>query len=64
MQRRIVGFEHDEQGEVVAWLDCGHRRHVRHRPPFEDRSWVTSEEGRAGRLGTVLECRLCDQEGG
>ena len=64
MERTILGFEHDEEGEVVARLDCGHRRHVRHRPPFEDRPWVTSEEGRAGRLGSVLECRLCDQDGG
>lgn len=31
--RRIVGFDRDEEGDWVALLECGHRQHVRHRPP-------------------------------
>ena len=32
MERAIVGFELDAQGEWVSELACGHRRHVRHYP--------------------------------
>jgi hypothetical protein len=62
MQRAIVGYHQDEAGEWVAELSCGHRRHVRHRPPFEVRPWVVDEEGRRRRIGTLLECGLCGQE--
>jgi hypothetical protein len=62
VQRTIIGYERDEEGEVIALLTCGHRRHVRHRPPFEARPWVTTAEGRAARVGTSIECGLCDQE--
>lgn len=61
MDRTISGFHHDEVGDWVAELDCGHNQHVRHRPPFEVRSWVVDEEGRAARLGTTLNCPLCDR---
>jgi tellurite methyltransferase len=61
MERRIVGYHVDDQGDWVAHLDCGHRQHVRHRPPFSPRPWVTSAEGRASRLGAPLECPLCDR---
>src|SRR5581483_10332212 len=67
MERRIVGFHQDEQGEWVAELACGHRRHVRHRPPFQLRPWVVDAVSRRERLGTLLDCGLCDQrlpEGG
>ena len=36
------------------------RKHVRHDPPWVNRPWVTSAEGRAGMLGFMLNCRLCD----
>ncbi len=62
MGRRILGFTQDESGDWVALLDCGHRRHVRHRPPFEDRAWVENADGRGSRVGALLECGLCDQE--
>ena len=62
MQRRIFGFSLDDAGEWVALLDCGHRRHLRHRPPFEKRAWVEDADGRASHLGTPLECGLCDRE--
>jgi hypothetical protein len=62
MERCILGFSLDDEGDWVALLDCGHRRHVRHRPPFQDRAWVVNAEGRASRLGTRIDCRLCDRE--
>jgi hypothetical protein len=60
-ERAIVGFHTDEQGDWVAELDCGHGQHVRHRPPWELRPWVVTEEGRRERLGQLLQCRKCDQ---
>ena len=61
MERRIVGYHIDEAGDWVAHLACGHRQHVRHRPPFSPRDWITTAEGRASRLETPLECPLCDR---
>ena len=61
MERSITGFQLDEAGDYVARLDCGHRQHVRHRPPFEVRDWVLEETGRTERLGSLLECPLCDR---
>ncbi|HZU80868.1 MAG TPA: DUF3565 domain-containing protein [Acidimicrobiales bacterium] len=61
MQRRILGLHQDEEGDWVAELDCLHNQHVRHRPPFQLRPWVTTEEGRAERIGTELNCPLCDR---
>lgn len=60
MDRRITGFHQDDEGAWVAELECGHQQHVRHEPPCQVRPWVTTADGRAGRLGTALECRLCD----
>ena len=62
VQRLMVGFEQDEHGDWVALLECGHRQHVRHRPPWQERPWVVSAEGREGRVGLPLECPLCDGE--
>jgi hypothetical protein len=61
MERAIVGFRLDAEGDWVAELACGHRQHVRHRPPFYPRPWVLEDECRRQHLGTPLECRLCDQ---
>jgi ketosteroid isomerase-like protein len=60
MQQRIVGFHQDEEGHWVAELECGHGQHVRHDPPWQERPWVTTEGGRRGRLGTLLECAKCE----
>jgi hypothetical protein len=62
MQRAIIGFHLDEHGDWVADLECGHRQHVRHNPPFVNRPWVITEEGRRSKLGVTLECILCEQE--
>lgn len=61
MQREIEGFHQDAEAHWVAELSCGHRQHVRHRPPFELRPWVLSAEGRTARLGQALDCSLCEQ---
>lgn len=59
MERLIVGFHRDDEGDWVADLACGHRQHVRHRPPFQQRPWVLDDAGRRSRLGTPLDCPLC-----
>jgi Protein of unknown function (DUF3565) len=60
MQGRITGYQQDEEGDWVAELECGHRQHVRHNPPWTNRASVTTAEGRAARLGESLDCKLCD----
>ena len=61
MLRTIIDFHRDDQGDWVANLDCGHRQHVRHRPPFIVRPWVEDAAGREAHLGTRLDCVLCDR---
>jgi tellurite resistance-related uncharacterized protein len=61
MIRRIEGFHQDDQGDWVAELSCLHSQHVRHRPPFFDRPWVTTAAGRQERIGAELDCPLCDR---
>jgi hypothetical protein len=63
VQRAIVGFHQDDEGEWVAELACGHRQHVRHRPPFFPEPWVLEAKGREDRVGTPLDCLICDQGG-
>lgn len=60
MNRQIVGFHQDEEQHWVAELECGHNQHVRHNPPLVSRPWVLDAEGRAARIGRVLNCKLCD----
>jgi hypothetical protein len=55
----IAGFRCDEHGDWVAELACGHSQHMRHRPPWQNRAWTQSEEGRASKLGAPIECPLC-----
>jgi tellurite resistance-related uncharacterized protein len=61
VERRITSFRLDGAGDWVAVLDCGHPQHVRHRPPFELRPWVTTEAGRREKLGLPLDCVRCDR---
>jgi hypothetical protein len=57
--RRIVAFHLDAAGHWVADLDCGHGQHVRHDPPWMNREWVTTEEGRKEHVGRELICQKC-----
>lgn len=57
--RTIVGFTQDEEDHWVALLSCGHRQHVRHDPPMQNRPWVSSPDGRESRLGAPLHCMVC-----
>lgn len=61
VERRIIGFVEDEIGDWVAQLDCFHRQHVRHHPPFRSAPWVLDEAGRMSRVGTPLDCPPCDR---
>ncbi|HEX6794851.1 MAG TPA: DUF3565 domain-containing protein [Casimicrobiaceae bacterium] len=60
MQRAITGFHQDDEAHWVAELGCGHFQHVRHDPPWINRPWVTTAEGRKAALGRLLECKKCD----
>lgn len=60
MQRAIVAFHRDENKDWVAELDCYHNQHVRHQPPFFNRPWTQSREGRESMLGQQLNCVRCD----
>jgi hypothetical protein len=57
---RITGFHQDEHGHWVAELDCGHQQHVRHDPPWQNRAWVLTAEGRQTFIGVTIECRQCE----
>ncbi|HEX5055432.1 MAG TPA: DUF3565 domain-containing protein [Gammaproteobacteria bacterium] len=62
MNRYIVGFHRDDEDHWVAELECGHTQHVRHNPPWINRPWVVTEEGRKQMLGRHLLCKHCDEE--
>ena len=59
MLRKIVGFHRDERGDWVAELACGHTQHVRHSPPWTNRPWVMTAEGRRRFIGQELDCKKC-----
>ena len=61
MIRTIDGFHRDEEGDWVAELSCLHTQHIRHQPPFQERPWVVTAEGRASRVGHEVECPPCDR---
>lgn len=61
MEKKIVSFHTDAEHHWVARLECGHHQHVRHNPPFHERPWTQTSEGRAGMLGQVLNCVKCDR---
>jgi hypothetical protein len=63
LRRAIVGYHRDEEGHWVADLECGHPQHIRHQPPWTERPWVLTPEGRASRIGTELDCKRCNEEG-
>lgn len=61
MKQPIIGYHRDDQGHWVAELACGHTQHVRHNPPWSERPWTQTAEGRATMLGRTLNCRLCEE---
>jgi len=60
MNKRIIGYHLDDEHHWVAQLECGHNQHVRHSPPWSDRPWTQTAEGRAKMLGQLLNCVKCD----
>ena len=59
MKQRIVGYHKDVLDDWVAELACGHFQHVRHDPPWQNRPWVETQEGRDKMLGYPLSCKKC-----
>lgn len=60
MQQPISGYHKDDLNDWVAELGCGHFQHVRHNPPWTNRPWVESKQGRRAMLGYMLNCKKCD----
>ena len=61
MKQGIKAYHQDEEADWVAVLECGHFQHVRHKPPFTNRPWVITQEGRDSMLGFELNCKKCDE---
>ena len=61
MKRKIARFHLDAEKHWVARLECGHNQHTRHQPPFVNRPWVLTPEGREAAIGTLLECKKCNE---
>ncbi|MBV34350.1 MAG: GNAT family acetyltransferase [Rickettsiales bacterium] len=62
MNQSIIGYHKDEEDHWVAELNCGHFQHVRHKPPFINRPWVVTQQGRESMLGEELNCKKCDSD--
>lgn len=60
MQQAIIDFALDDENHWYAILACGHTQHVRHDPPWQNRPWVLTEQGRKAKLGVMLECKKCE----
>jgi hypothetical protein len=61
VEQPIVGYHLDEDRHWVAELGCGHFQHVRHDPPWQNRPWTQTAEGRATAIGQRLACIKCDR---
>jgi tellurite methyltransferase len=61
MKRKICGYYKDVRDDWVAELACFHGQHVRHAPPFTNRPWVETAQGREDKLGMELDCVRCDR---
>lgn len=55
----IYDFRQDDLGRWQVLLTCGHTNPVRHRPPYVNRPWVLTREGRQERIGQPWRCREC-----
>jgi hypothetical protein len=60
MDQAMTGFHLDDHGDWVAELACGHFQHVRHDPPWTNRPWTQTAQGRDSVIGRTLACRKCD----
>jgi hypothetical protein len=60
--RKIIGFQQDQQNVWVAQLECGHTLHMRHNPPWVTRPWVITSEGRQSHFGMTVVCNKCEPE--
>lgn len=60
MDSPITGYHQDELGDWVAQLACDHNQHVRHNPPWQNRSWVIMAESRQAMIGHPLFCKKCE----
>jgi hypothetical protein len=58
-KRAITGFHQDDEGLWVAELECGHGQHMRHDPPWQNRPWVLTPEGRRQFIGVAIACARC-----
>jgi hypothetical protein len=56
---KIVDYHLDERFDWIADLECGHQQHVRHDPPWINRHWVTTPQGRYEHIGFELQCSAC-----
>ena len=63
MKQAIIGFHLDELEDWVADLACGHTQHVRHNPPWQNRPWVVTAQGRSEKISFELDCVECDKAG-
>jgi tellurite resistance-related uncharacterized protein len=61
IDRQILSIEPESADSVVATLDCGHRRHIRHRPPLESHPWILDPVARVARVGQRIECGRCER---
>jgi hypothetical protein len=59
LNQSITAFHRDAAGDWVAKLACGHNQHVRHNPPWTNRPWVATPQGRQSMIGHVLACVKC-----
>jgi hypothetical protein len=41
---------------------AGHTQHVRHNPPWHNRPWVVTPEGRSATLAANCLCKKCAEE--
>jgi hypothetical protein len=61
VKQKIVGYFQEKKTVWVADLACGHHQHIRHNPPFVNRPWVLTKEGRDSFLGFELTCKECEE---
>jgi tellurite methyltransferase len=59
--RTISSWRREAADAVVLRLECGHDRHVRHRPPLSRHGWVMDDAGCEVRVGEPIECLRCGQ---